>query len=501
MSLSVAEQKVRKLARDPANCTCANCGTYKKFGFGTVCIKFHTFVCNNCKSSHQAISHRCKSLTMSSWTDAEVAELEQKGNDFARRTWLKNAPPVGSGGRPKEGDDVNVFKRFVVEVYENRRFYGEDNGGHAAPAASSHSVAFAVPASTPSSKSAPSLAWQTLPKSPAPPVRTPAPVAPAVGDLLDFASPIPAPAATTPVSANFANFDAFDTSTPVPVSNQTLNGNIYAFSTALPSSDVSAATVKNSSSSSFSFISPPPVAAKASEPSSFSFIQAPTPSPAATGFDAFADFSGMTTPAQVNPTSDSTRQEQSKKSIMGSTPKPVMGNMALNEKGSLISSMELPRQNMSKEINITGNQHMMSSMQQQQQQPTLMQQQQHRIMMAQQQYQVTNNWNKEMPMYGGNMMSNPMQMNAGMTMMMNNNNSMQIGAQNPMQQMNAQMMMQQQMMQMNLGGGMQMNNSNMMGGTGMNGNWMNQVGMNMGGTGMDSNLMSRSLNGGNMKRN
>lgn len=53
MSLTPAEQNVRKLARLPGNSKCPNCGTTKKFGFSTVCIKYHTFVCNNCKSSHQ----------------------------------------------------------------------------------------------------------------------------------------------------------------------------------------------------------------------------------------------------------------------------------------------------------------------------------------------------------------------------------------------------------------------------------------------------------------
>lgn len=120
--------KGEKACPSSGNSVCANCGTSKKFGFSTVCIKFYTFVCNNCKSSHQAISHRCKSLTMSSWTDAEVAELEAKGNDHARRTWLKNAPPPGTNGRPKEGDHVDVFKRFVVDVYEKRRYYGPDDG-------------------------------------------------------------------------------------------------------------------------------------------------------------------------------------------------------------------------------------------------------------------------------------------------------------------------------------------------------------------------------------
>jgi hypothetical protein len=38
-------------------------------------VKYSTFVCDMCKTSHQAISHRCKSVSMSTWTLAEVNAL------------------------------------------------------------------------------------------------------------------------------------------------------------------------------------------------------------------------------------------------------------------------------------------------------------------------------------------------------------------------------------------------------------------------------------------
>jgi Putative GTPase activating protein for Arf len=124
-NLTPAEQKVRKLARLPSNSICPNCGKFQKFGFSTICAKFGTFVCNECKSSHQAISHRCKSLTMSSWDAAEVDALERSGNESARNTWLANAPPCGTAGRPQPGDDISVYKAFVVNAYERRMYYGD----------------------------------------------------------------------------------------------------------------------------------------------------------------------------------------------------------------------------------------------------------------------------------------------------------------------------------------------------------------------------------------
>ena len=52
---------LRKLA---ANKSCATCTHEDKMGFKDVCMKFKIFICSDCKSAHQAFSHRCKSITM-----------------------------------------------------------------------------------------------------------------------------------------------------------------------------------------------------------------------------------------------------------------------------------------------------------------------------------------------------------------------------------------------------------------------------------------------------
>ena len=116
------EQAIKQLSRLPANCVCPNCGTKSKYGFSTVCIKYNTFVCNHCKSSHQAISHRCKSLTMSSWSMAEILEIKTTGNDHCRRVWLGGAPPVGTNGRPKEGESsIPVLYFYILHLLTRRR--------------------------------------------------------------------------------------------------------------------------------------------------------------------------------------------------------------------------------------------------------------------------------------------------------------------------------------------------------------------------------------------
>ena len=47
-------------------------------------MKFKIFICSDCKSCHQAFSHRCKSVTMSNWSMAEVDVLRHENGGAAR---------------------------------------------------------------------------------------------------------------------------------------------------------------------------------------------------------------------------------------------------------------------------------------------------------------------------------------------------------------------------------------------------------------------------------
>ena len=80
---------------------------------------------------------------MSSWTPAEVLQLKANGNDKARATWLAKAPPPGQGGRPQEGSDINVFKAFIVDVYERKKYYREDGDGSSSAGGGGSAVAAA----------------------------------------------------------------------------------------------------------------------------------------------------------------------------------------------------------------------------------------------------------------------------------------------------------------------------------------------------------------------
>ena len=98
--VKAAEDMLKRVRRLKENLTCPNCGTMapSSLGFTSICVKFKTFVCDLCKTSHQAISHRCKSVSMSTWTLEEVLDLTKQrlgGNQVARHVWLSKAPSCG----------------------------------------------------------------------------------------------------------------------------------------------------------------------------------------------------------------------------------------------------------------------------------------------------------------------------------------------------------------------------------------------------------------------
>ena len=185
------ELMLKKLRRLESNMKCPNCGTPAQpgIGFGNICVKFKTFICDLCKTSHQAISHRVKSFSMSTWTMDEVMELTSDrngGNLVALHVWLANAPPPGGrypgGYRPKEGDKVETFKQFVTDCYEHGKFKANTPFDHSKAIKESPVPSQTLKAETrPAVHSAPTTRMQNL-------VVTPTPVSKEV-DLLAFDSP------------------------------------------------------------------------------------------------------------------------------------------------------------------------------------------------------------------------------------------------------------------------------------------------------------------------
>ncbi|XP_067171126.1 LOW QUALITY PROTEIN: arf-GAP domain and FG repeat-containing protein 2 [Apteryx mantelli] len=221
----VWSRRVRELvSTEPANRLCFECG---QRGVTYVDITVGSLVCTGCSGALRGLNppHRVKSISMTTFTEAEVQFLQARGNEVSlRKVWLGAADPRAAP-LPDSRDPQKV-KEFLQEKYEKKRWYVSPERAKAAAASSLPSQGLAAEA-------APA---QTLLGDAAAPVlagaagqprlaqnRPPPPAKKASTDLLadiggdPFAAPQPAPAfaafpafpGQAPAHAAFANFDAF----------------------------------------------------------------------------------------------------------------------------------------------------------------------------------------------------------------------------------------------------------------------------------------------------
>ncbi|XP_054662686.1 arf-GAP domain and FG repeat-containing protein 2 isoform X3 [Grus americana] len=201
-------RRVRELvSASPANRLCFECG---QRGVTYVDITVGSLVCTGCSGALRGLNppHRVKSISMTTFTEAEVLFLQARGNEVCRRVWLGTFDPRTS--LLPDSRDPQKVKEFLQEKYEKKRWYV--------------ALEQAKPPQTAATEPAPTQpllgdAGTLLQPRPVP-HRPPQPARKASTDLLadiggdPFATPQPAPAfAAFPGPAQphaaFPNFDAF----------------------------------------------------------------------------------------------------------------------------------------------------------------------------------------------------------------------------------------------------------------------------------------------------
>eukprot|EP01047_Picozoa_sp_COSAG01_P083829 COSAG01_NODE_17716_length_1129_cov_2.769903_1_plen_231_part_10 len=112
------------LRKFPSNKSCATCKMENQmFGFKNICVKYGVFICDGCKSAHQGISHRCKTIGQATFTAEDVA-LCILGNDHARKTWLGKLTRAQVCQMAPEGNPpATEWQAWIMKVYEQKVFY------------------------------------------------------------------------------------------------------------------------------------------------------------------------------------------------------------------------------------------------------------------------------------------------------------------------------------------------------------------------------------------
>ncbi|XP_037230802.1 LOW QUALITY PROTEIN: arf-GAP domain and FG repeat-containing protein 2 [Falco rusticolus] len=204
-------RRVRELvSASPGNRRCCECG---QRGVTYVDISVGSLVCTGCSGALRGLNppHRVKSISMTTFTEAEVQFLQARGNEVCRRVWLGTFDAPTSG--LPDSRDPQKLKEFLQDKYEKKRWYVAPEQ---APPPPKHCGRAGAPPATPGGHGD----TAAVPPSPQ---RPPQPSRKASTDLLadiggdPFAAPQPPPAFATfpafpgpaPPRAAFPNFDAF----------------------------------------------------------------------------------------------------------------------------------------------------------------------------------------------------------------------------------------------------------------------------------------------------
>ncbi|XP_064593790.1 arf-GAP domain and FG repeat-containing protein 2 isoform X3 [Zonotrichia leucophrys gambelii] len=114
-------RRVRELVSAvPANRLCFECG---QRGVTYVDISVGSFVCTGCSGALRGLNppHRVKSISMTTFSEAEVLFLQAHGNEACRRVWLGTFDPRTS--LLPDSRDPQKVKEFLQEKYEKKRWY------------------------------------------------------------------------------------------------------------------------------------------------------------------------------------------------------------------------------------------------------------------------------------------------------------------------------------------------------------------------------------------
>ncbi|XP_039571244.1 arf-GAP domain and FG repeat-containing protein 2-like [Passer montanus] len=114
-------RRVRELVSAvPANRLCFECG---QRGVTYVDISVGSLVCTGCSGALRGLNppHRVKSISMTTFSEAEVLFLQARGNEACRRVWLGTLDPRAS--LLPDCRDPQRLKEFLQEKYERKRWY------------------------------------------------------------------------------------------------------------------------------------------------------------------------------------------------------------------------------------------------------------------------------------------------------------------------------------------------------------------------------------------
>ena len=108
------KEELRKITLLDDNKVCMDCGMR---GPLYVVTDFSIFVCSTCSACHRSMQHKVKGISMSEFTDDEIAAARVGGNGRASRIWKGSYR-----GMAVEGDERSI-KEYIRQLFVEKRYY------------------------------------------------------------------------------------------------------------------------------------------------------------------------------------------------------------------------------------------------------------------------------------------------------------------------------------------------------------------------------------------
>ena len=195
-------QSLKALQQLECNKRCFECD---QRGPTYVDVTIGSFVCTSCGGVLRGLNppHRVKSVSMATFTPAEISMMETRGNEFCRNIYLGK---YDSKSKPRpDSKDHAKLKFFMEQKYEQKRWY-------VPPEQAQKPAAVAKQPETNTAKPVATKPLTTLIGNNAPKLRVDKPINQAVPTnnfLADFSSaPAPAPTASHSTGDGFADFSS-----------------------------------------------------------------------------------------------------------------------------------------------------------------------------------------------------------------------------------------------------------------------------------------------------
>jgi hypothetical protein len=111
------KDELRKISLQEENKTCFDCGMR---GPLYIVTDFTILVCSTCSAIHRSLQHKVKGISMSEFTDEEVAGVRVGGNGRAAKVWMHNR----NRNLPAPSDERGI-KDFIRQCFVERRYFNE----------------------------------------------------------------------------------------------------------------------------------------------------------------------------------------------------------------------------------------------------------------------------------------------------------------------------------------------------------------------------------------